>query len=478
MTAITYRQSPTPSNLHHSSPSSIKSVIKFKFDKVRYATSSLDFPTINHSLPRWKESKRVTQFTFKENLDPQLTKKEIRIHQRVEILKSLEIPLNKKELKELLTKIPEIKTEFAKDFSENKSLIFPVKINKQSYRIEAHPRKEDKGVDIFLFSKKTNEISHGGFKIYFHGWSLTKAPKRLAVGVSRPEKFSDYKDTYVDEANFTDTLNASKLFGRLFKCSYFEDSDNQVDEQILIMKYCPQVLLDKLNDIIEVLVTKERMTDIEKLNFAINLVSALNYLHCQENTVHRDLKLENILLNKKGCPVICDFGFAAKSSNKEALTLFKGTVDYLPYEFFKNYPKDTQKNGTKRFDFSEWSEQQGYAIDIWSMGVILYVLFNLGAPSWFDLLQQKQVPLQAKLDNVMEKMEEFHKDEPDADCQGLRHLIWQMLHLDPLQRPQTSEILDKLTKIRDSLFPEDSYDLDYQFPQATLVRLDPNYPFQ
>ena len=479
MTAITYRQiqSPTPSNFDHSSPSSTESVIKFEFDKVRYATDSLDFPSINHSLPRWQESKRVKQFEFKKNLDPWLTKKEIRKHQRVEILKSLEIPVAETNLKELLAKIPEIKTEFAKDFLNKRTLTFPVQINKQPYRIEAHPRKDENGVDIFLFStKETHEIDSGSFKIYFNGWSLTKAPKHLAIGVSKPRMFASCKQSYVAEANFTDALNASKLFGRLFKCSYFEDSNNQVDGQVLIMKYCPEILFDKLNDIICVLKTKKRMTDIEKLDLAIDFISALNYLHSQE-IVHRDLKAENILLNKKGCPVICDFGFAAKSSNKEALTLFKGTLDYLPYEFFTNYPTNTQRNSTiKRFDFSEWSPQQGYALDIWSSGIILYTLFNLGAPSWVYALKEKKQFSLDDLDKIINSMEQFHKNEPDAESKRLRHLIWQMLHLDPLQRPQTSEILDELKEIRAPL-QEDSYDFDYQFPDARALRLDLRYPF-
>lgn len=70
--------------------------------------------------------------------------------------------------------------------------------------------------------------------------------------------------------------------------------------------------------------------------------------------VHRDLKLENIMLESRENYVIklVDFGFAEKINYKELVSK-AGTPGYIPPEIFKNHPY-TSKG------------------DIFSMGVIIF----------------------------------------------------------------------------------------------------------
>ena len=70
--------------------------------------------------------------------------------------------------------------------------------------------------------------------------------------------------------------------------------------------------------------------------------------------VHRDLKLENIMLESKENYIIklVDFGFAEKVNYKELVSK-AGTPGYIPPEIFKNHPY-TPKG------------------DIFSMGIIIF----------------------------------------------------------------------------------------------------------
>ena len=84
------------------------------------------------------------------------------------------------------------------------------------------------------------------------------------------------------------------------------------------------------------------------------LARALEYLHGLE-VVHRDLKLENVLVGKEGRVKLIDFGFS--------LHLPRET--YLLYDFC----------GTPHYIAPEVIQREGYfgkPADIWSLGIVLY----------------------------------------------------------------------------------------------------------
>ncbi|NXN15144.1 STK36 kinase, partial [Indicator maculatus] len=96
---------------------------------------------------------------------------------------------------------------------------------------------------------------------------------------------------------------------------------------------------------------------------AAQLVSALYYLH-SHRILHRDMKPQNILLDKDGVVKLCDFGFArAMSIHTMVLTSIKGTPLYMPPELVEERPYD-------------------HTADLWSVGCILYELF-VGTPPFY-----------------------------------------------------------------------------------------------
>ena len=64
------------------------------------------------------------------------------------------------------------------------------------------------------------------------------------------------------------------------------------------------------------------------------IAHALEYLH-SFNIVHRDINLENILLDANLWPAICDFGLAQNAS-EPILDSSMGNAVYMPKEFLEN----------------------------------------------------------------------------------------------------------------------------------------------
>ncbi|KAJ3089964.1 Serine/threonine-protein kinase 36 [Quaeritorhiza haematococci] len=104
---------------------------------------------------------------------------------------------------------------------------------------------------------------------------------------------------------------------------------------------------------------------------APGLVSGLDYLHNVKGIVHRDLKLQNILMGLDGHVKICDFGFARYMNNGETdvastdftLTSVKGTPIYMAPELIQEQPYN-------------------HAVDLWALGVMLFELFT-GLPPFY-----------------------------------------------------------------------------------------------
>lgn len=96
---------------------------------------------------------------------------------------------------------------------------------------------------------------------------------------------------------------------------------------------------------------------------AFQLLAAILYLE-KRNVIHRDIKLENILLDKNSSPMLCDFGWAVHKVDGLRKS-FCGTVLYLPPEMILRKPYDQK-------------------VDIWSLGVLFYELLAMRPPFYSD----------------------------------------------------------------------------------------------
>lgn len=95
----------------------------------------------------------------------------------------------------------------------------------------------------------------------------------------------------------------------------------------------------------------------ESRQFFKQIVRAVHYVHSKK-IIHRDLKLENILLDSQNRCKIVDFGLSDYVSAAERTVTDAGTLSYLAPEVYNGTSKDTDP----------------YKIDSWGLGVILFAL--------------------------------------------------------------------------------------------------------
>lgn len=108
-------------------------------------------------------------------------------------------------------------------------------------------------------------------------------------------------------------------------------------------------------EMFDYIVTRGKIKEREAKRFFRQMVSAVEYCH-GNLIVHRDLKPENLLLDSEGNIKINDFGFSNVIKPGKLFSTFCGSPLYAAPEIFLA------------------KEYIGPEVDIWSMGVILYVL--------------------------------------------------------------------------------------------------------
>jgi len=115
---------------------------------------------------------------------------------------------------------------------------------------------------------------------------------------------------------------------------------------------------EELCDIVE----QERLTEVLARHYWRQILLGVSYLHTN-GIVHRDLKLENIIIDKQNNAKIIDFGFGNFMLTKEhLLRTFCGSPDYAAPELFHG------------------QAYNGYHVDCWSLGVVLFAMIFQALP--------------------------------------------------------------------------------------------------
>ncbi|XP_036786889.1 serine/threonine-protein kinase 33 isoform X8 [Manis pentadactyla] len=188
----------------------------------------------------------------------------------------------------------------------------------------------------------------------------------------------------------------------------------------LVMELCED------GELKEILDRKEHFSENETRWIIQSLASAIAYLH-NKDIVHRDLKLENIMVkssfidanNEMNLNIkVTDFGLAVKKQGRSEAMMQTtcGTPIYMAPEVIN----------------AHYYSQQ---CDIWSIGVIMYILL-CGEPPFLANSEEKLFGLIRK--------GELHFNGPvwDSISDSAKSVLKQLLKVDPAHRITAKELLD------------------------------------
>eukprot|EP01137_Pigoraptor_chileana_P023842 Opistho-2@90824 len=156
-------------------------------------------------------------------------------------------------------------------------------------------------------------------------------------------------------------------------------------------------------EIIDYISKKGRLSEKDARFFFRQIVSAMDHCH-ESRVVHRDLKLENILLSSDRNVLVSDFGLG-RTFTDDLCGTFCGTPLYAAPELVSGikYP--------------------GPPADAWAMGVVLYAMVVGNPPFQAEALKQ-----------LYEKIRGVQFVFPDYLSEGLKDLISKILVKDITQR--------------------------------------------
>ncbi|BDA44043.1 Serine/threonine-protein kinase SAPK3 [Coccomyxa sp. Obi] len=180
------------------------------------------------------------------------------------------------------------------------------------------------------------------------------------------------------------------------------------------------------------------LSEDEARYFFRQFIEAVDYCH-RNKIAHRDLKLDNTLLDNQNPPFIkiCDFGFARhlNANNLYRTKSHLGTPEYMSPELLRNQSKD-----------KTLKEYDPRSVDVWASGVLLLVSL-CGAFPWDHTRQHDNFNDDQELDLWLQEVNKqwsespFIADNVNQLSPEARDLLDRIFVLDPTKRITIPEIM-------------------------------------
>ncbi|CAD8113045.1 unnamed protein product [Paramecium sonneborni] len=244
----------------------------------------------------------------------------------------------------------------------------------------------------------------------------------IGTGLTSQVKVVQIKEDYYAIKKFRDNYSVKQIRKEINILKYLNHPNIiQIIDYNLESKYIITELLNKM-DLFDILAKNKKAFKINSIKyFSKQLAQVIQYLH-EKGFAHRDIKLENILLDDNFNLRLCDFGLGEEmDSNLVQKSL--GTLGYLAPEFYSDGLISAQELGKA---------------DIYSLGICIFVLGFAHPPyksnttqcPYWNLLQMGQWQQYWEL---IDKQNKFNQD--------FYSFIEGMLDQDPSKRFTIQEVL-------------------------------------
>ena len=201
------------------------------------------------------------------------------------------------------------------------------------------------------------------------------------------------------------------------------DNDNE-NKKYIILDYIPN------KDLLNYITIVNGLNEQETKKMFYQILKAVQQCH-NNGICHRDLKLENILLNENYEPILIDFGFGCileeENGEKKKLNEFLGSKNYCAPEIWKNIPYDGEK------------------CDIFSLGVILFTLYfgNFGFLNSTPKDELYKLIMKKKYDDYWNEIGRIIGNKKlNVVSSEFKNLYLKMVANNPNERPSIEEILN------------------------------------
>ncbi len=183
--------------------------------------------------------------------------------------------------------------------------------------------------------------------------------------------------------------------------NFFGHFENEISH-CLILEYCPGVTL--YNHCFG-----KRLPEREVVKCISHVSKALQYCHSLR-VMHRDIKLENLMMEAHGTIKLIDFGFAVEAGDEPQQTLC-GTIEYMAPEILtgRGYGKE---------------------VDYWATGILGYELL-VGSS-----------PFKGTLQEIYDEMMKQKIHWPAGIDHRAQEIIAGLLKVDPMNRLSFDSILE------------------------------------
>ena len=289
---------------------------------------------------------------------------------------------------------------------------------------------------------------------YFHSNTIAAVnsinlTNEIIVSKSRADPSLDYKKlNFLGEGSFaavyrvqnriTDSIRAMKIINKSSTCSEADDKEILNEINILRTLDHPNILkifefysnkesysivteLCSGGELFQEIVDKGPFNEDYSAYVMFQILSAINYCHNMK-IIHRDLKPENILIvdrDKHSFPriKICDFGTSKMFEKGAVQKKLVGSSYYIAPEVLK-----------KNYDEK---------CDIWSCGVILYILLSARPPFAGD--SDKEI-----MENVSLGKYDLQTSPFDRISRNCKDLIQKLLIMEPKKRITAQDALNHI----------------------------------